>query len=341
MQNDALTVIVASSAVVADDDLARFDLAAAGSELLEEILSQPRVEAMRRPRARRARAAAALVAAAAVVGAVAVQATRRERATAWADELVAVAEASPRLIVDLPNWRVSRADEFDGANGEMTFADGASTLDLRWQPPRSNEDLVKDRADSAGESQRITVLGHDAVLFRYAGTTDYTTLWTDDHHSLEARGAFPSINQYRAVLDHLRQVDADAWLSAMPDSVIKPAEQAAIVDRMLADIPRPDGFAFVVPSGAVHDRYQLGAAVSGQVACRWIESWIAARASGDAAAVARATAAMATSHRWTVLKEMDADGDYPEVLWEYADAMQTVGQTRSITDSYRSALGCP
>ena len=63
-------------------------------------------------------------------------------------------------------------------------------------------------------------------------------------------------------------------------------------------------------------------------------------------AFAGAAAALATSHQWRVLDEMNTEGDYPEVLWQYADALQadgTVlgGKRLTIEESYRDALGCP
>jgi hypothetical protein len=46
-----------------------------------------------------------------------------------------------------------------------------------------------------------------------------------------------------------------------------------------------------------------------------------------------------------VLQEMDDEGDYPEVVWEYADALATNasvsgGKPLTVEESYASALGC-
>src|SRR5262249_15510938 len=137
------------------------------------------------------------------------------------------------------------------------------------------------------------------------------------------------------------------WLSAMPASVVQPADQATVVDEMLKGVPLPAGFdAQGLVREDVRDRYQLGAKVSGAVACAWIGQWVVARRDGDTAATSAAVAAMATSRGWTILKEMQAEGDYPEVLWQYADAIAgpgTVegGKTLSVEESYRQALGCP
>jgi hypothetical protein len=46
-----------------------------------------------------------------------------------------------------------------------------------------------------------------------------------------------------------------------------------------------------------------------------------------------------------VLLEMKKDGAYPEVLWQFADAMATnaplaAGKPVTVEESYRDALGC-
>jgi hypothetical protein len=54
---------------------------------------------------------------------------------------------------------------------------------------------------------------------------------------------------------------------------------------------------------------------------------------------------MITSHRWSILLEMRKDGAYPEVLWQYVDAMATnaplvAGKPVTVEKSYRDALSC-
>jgi hypothetical protein len=145
----------------------------------------------------------------------------------------------------------------------------------------------------------------------------------------------------------LRAVDVDRWLSAMPASVVTPESRPEVARQMLADVPQPEGFdvsALEQGSGKVRDHYQLGAEVTGAVACAWIGQWVDAKRAGDDSAVREAAGAMATSHTWAVLKEMTDEGDYPEVLWQYADAMAggaAAGEKQvPIEQSYRSALGC-
>ena len=113
------------------------------------------------------------------------------------------------------------------------------------------------------------------------------------------------------------------------------------------DRPPPDGLDIDVLVGSVgiKDRYQLGATVVSSVACLWIEQWADARTSGDTVGEVEAIDAMASSHGWAILVEMDDEGGYSDVVWEYADAIgddgTVVGGTiLTVQESYSNALGC-
>ena len=62
-----------------------------------------------------------------------------------------------------------------------------------------------------------------------------------------------------------------------------------------------------------------------------------ARAQGDGTELRLAADALSSTHRWRVLKRMDAEGDYPEVVWEIADQVAA----GTLPDEYRQGLGCP
>jgi hypothetical protein len=155
------------------------------------------------------------------------------------------------------------------------------------------------------------------------------------------------MDELRGVLASLREVSVDAWLGAMPASVVLPAGTREAVDEMLEGIPLPRDFdiAALGSYARLRDCYQLGAHVAGAVACAWIERWVDARREGDAVAAATAAETMQGSRDWPILREMNAEGDHPEVLWEYGDAMagdRTVpgGRPLTVEESYKSALGC-
>lgn len=270
---------------------------------------------------------------------------------AWAAPALRVANAVPRLLIGEPGWTVQRADQFTVDEGEMTFGNGAQTVDLHWR----SGDLASWVADGERNAERlpnVDVLGTAATVFLYPGS-DLRALWPRGRYTMELRvdsrrGAEPmTLAQYRRLVGSLEAVSVDEWLGAMPPSVVLPTDTGTVVDEMLADMVVPDGFdASALPAGdAVRERYQLGARVAGAVACAWIERWIEARNAGDDRAAAVAVSAMQGSRRWAILREMTAEGAYPRVLWEYADAMKgdgTVlgGRVLTVEESYRSALGC-
>jgi hypothetical protein len=210
------------------------------------------------------------------------------------------------------------------------------------------EALVADRAASADERREATVLGYRATITRYTASQRYAAMWFADQVVYELNGDVGGNEAFMDALDALRVVRDDDWEAALPDSSVAPRERPAEVDRMLADIPQPPGFdaAGLRRSDAAVDRYQLGAKVAGSVACGWIDRWGQARRTGDEAAEQEAVDAMSTSRTWRVLDEMNADGDYPEVLWQYADAMASGGtieggRPMSVEESARDGLGCP
>ena len=93
---------------------------------------------------------------------------------------------------------------------------------------------------------------------------------------------------------------------------------------MLRDLPLPPGFdrAKLDTGGMPRDRYQLGARVVAAVACGWIDDLDRA---ASAKPRAEAVAALKTARSWAVLKEMDAEGDYGDVLFQYVDAIAAGG----------------
>jgi hypothetical protein len=268
---------------------------------------------------------------------------------AWAAALVRVAEAAPRLLVDEEGWEITRADQFSVDYGEMTLAKDGQELELKWLPASEYAQAVDKRVVELDDLGTATAAGAEARLFRYPGTSDHVAVWLDGSSTVEARGLAPDADAFRATLASLDEVDVDTWLSAMPASVVQPAMRAEVVDEMLAGIPLPPGFerTEIATGSALRDRYQLGAEVTGAVACAWIDRWVAARRSGDEAGARAAVDAMATSSTWPVLEEMEDEGAYPQVLREYAAAMATNGDVPAgkpgltVEGTYRRALGCP
>jgi hypothetical protein len=351
MTDHEIDALVTAANPIDERELGALPLGHVEIALREAVLRSGghRPAASRRPARRlpsRRLLAGLAVAALAAVGLVAL--TGRDpgpSGTAWAAPLVHLAESSPLLLLDRPGWSVTRADETDEVEGEMTFMQGAShRADLHWRRGPL-EQWQRDRAKEGSQVVHRTVLGHRAQLSQYAGSTDFTAIWPEGSRVLEFRAVTADLAAFEQLLGSLKRVDVDTWLSALPASVVKSANRAVVVTQMLADIPVPPGFdaASLESEPTVSDRYQLGAKVTGAVACEWIARWDAARKRGDTAAARAALDAMQTSHRWKVLDEMRKDGAWPEVLVGYADAMRGDGRGltgASLAAEVRFGLGC-
>jgi hypothetical protein len=206
---------------------------------------------------------------------------------------------------------------------------------------------TRDRADSASIATTAPVLGTTAHVYQYEGGTpghrDITALFRYDGRLLEFRAGAADVGAFKALLATLERVDTNAWLSAMPPSVVKPSGTVRAVQEMLKGVSVPPGFDASAIKGAslTKDRYQLGAAVTGTVACEWFKRWAGARSAHDGAGEREAVAAMATAKHWPILADMAKHGAYPWVLLRFAKAMPT-GRWygRPILGDVDEGLGC-
>jgi hypothetical protein len=260
-----------------------------------------------------------------------------------------------RVLIDNPDWTVTRYDESRGemADGhpyhyaETTFAAADGTeVELRLFPggQQQLDVLIADRDASGSRLEDAAAMGSPVAIVRYdAPADDYAAMWLAEGVVYEVRGQIGE-DQLRALLDDVVQVSEERWLAALPESV--PTDREGAVRAMLADVPIPPGLdTTALYDGDLRDRYQLGAEVTGAVACAWIHQWISAGATGDEEAQAEAVEAMATSHDWDILLDMQEQGAWPQVLWEYADAITgdgTVmgGRVLTVEESVDDALGC-
>jgi hypothetical protein len=222
----------------------------------------------------------------------------------FAAAAVRVAEANPRLLVTMPGWKVVRADQFGPDLGEVTFGDGERQLDMRWYPARAYGRYLRDRA-RVSRVARGALLGQRSTTIEYGPGQYATMLAPQGRVFIELRARLGTRAAYKDVLQSLRQVDVETWLAAMPPSVVRPAGRSALVERMLRGTPVPSGFDPSALQGedAISSRSTLGVAVANQVACSWVESWIAARRNGEEAAARAAVEAIAASNRWPVVRQ--------------------------------------
>lgn len=261
-------------------------------------------------------------------------------APAFAAELVRFAEASPLVLLDEPGWAVTYADEQSRIDGEMNFAspgssqpsdrDPRAAATLSWRSG-SLESWTSDRANSAAVTTTAPVLRTTAHVYQYGGRgqgpgrREITALWLDEGRVLEFRAQVPDMEAFKARLARLQRVDATTWLSALPASAVKAADHGSAVTGMLEGVPVPPGFtpADVRDQGLTQDRYQLGFAVTRAVSCAWVNRWQAARDAGEVPTRDAAIAAMDTARTWPILREMEASGAWPSIIYGYARAMRT------------------
>lgn len=360
MSDHEIDTLVAAANPVEARALGALELAASELLLCEAIVGEraaadrpaaPRRRRLGLPRLPRLAAVVAVAVIAVVATVALVGRDPGPSGTAWAAPLVRLAESSPLLLLDVPGWSVTRADEY-GDDGEMTFTDAARTAsgpsdagsaDLHWRSGPIGL-LKRDRAHDAPLVVQRTVLGERAQVSRYADSTHFTAIWPDGERALEFRATTTDLAQFEKLLAALRRVDVDTWLSAMPASVVKAASRGAVVREMLAGIPLPPGFdaAALERGPSVSDRYQVAANVTGRVACAWFDRWAAARRRGDAATERAAVEAMQTVRGWKVLAEIEREGGWSRVLWAYADAMRGDGtwHGRPLASEIQGGLGC-
>lgn len=222
---------------------------------------------------------------------------------AYATAAIEVAEANPRLLIAQSGWSVTRADQFEVDSGEVEFSDGSHDLAIVWYPARYYDRYLRDRA-RVSTPIHSTLLGRDATTVHY-GREEYATMLAPEGRVfLEVRSKLGSKEAYDAVLSSLRPVDVDTWLAAMPASVVRPEDRAAAVEVALRGVPLPPDFdrAALEQEDTVRDRYAFAVEVAGAVACGWVESWLAAKRTGDAEAAKAAVEAMSTASSWPLLQ---------------------------------------
>jgi hypothetical protein len=294
--------------------------------------------------------------------------------SAYAAEVVRYADASPRLLISAPGWRIEGLQAGD-REGEMQFVRGNAPMpeenvtviggnvygrlpaatrqrkvELTWVPVSlvSFASRVRDRAYDAQVATTAPVLDTTARVFQYPssrpGDLDVTSLWQEGDLVVEYRAPVPSMAAFKAQLASLEKVDTETWVAAMPASVVRPAEFEPTVRRMLKGIAVPPGFtaADVVARSIPTDRYQLGASVAGAVSCTWFARWAAAKRTGNQDELRDAIAAMATARDWPVIRQMSSEGAYGQILNDLATAMPrgSVYKQRPLEGDVESALSC-
>lgn len=344
------------NAKLTDDAVADLPLHLGRAELLEEIMSTPVITdrpVRTEPPRRRTTWVVPVAAAAAVLALVAASAwlvgsrgpgagdSAGDRGTGVA---AAPAPGAYRAVLDAPGWTVDNVYA-ERDSGELSYSRGDRSFEITWYAADAYDSYVEDRrhiVEPPADGEPIQVLGLGAQLWAYNATDHAAIREVDDGHWLELRGQGMSKAAYLSLLTQLRLVDQPGFESAMPGSFIDGSERTAAVDEILDGIG--DFASPLLPSGVArssitadqNDPYQLGVEVAGAVACAWLDEYADATRTGADRRAQRAAGILTTTQDWPVLKQMDARGDYPEVLWGLADQV-AAGQ---LPDWYADGLGC-
>lgn len=368
MNDQEIDALIAAAAV-SEEQVASLPLGGLVAELREHTMTttdrspleeqtapipSPRLRQRRVSRPRRLAFAAAAIA---VTGGVILANIDGPATTAYAAELIAFAEGSPRLLARADGWQVTQVNEFNAERGEMRFGlngavfggpltpGGENTLELSWKPADTTDNHLAD-PENHDRLDDITVVGYRAQLFKTRGIDTFTARWLQGELAVELRADRTSEVDYRALVETIEAVDVDTWLDALPESFVRPDGRADTIAELRRGIPMPAGFdESVWENIGVTDRRTLGAHVTGTIACAWIEQYEAADTTGDVAAKQDATAALASTHDWPALREMASESGFPEVLWDIADRIVNTGvvgpRGGPDTEGYVNALCLP
>ena len=249
-----------------------------------------------------------------------------------------------RAVLDAEGWQVRATESSDDGYGEVDYTSGRTSLQITWYPAKSYASYVEDRehiVDPPAPGRPVEVLGKPGQLWAYSAQDHTVIREVQDGHWMEFRGSGINETGYLALLAQLRLVDLQGFEQALPDRFVTDTERADAVAALLQGIEAASGAGYPdgqpgAPKSEQQDPYQLGAAVAGSYACAWLDELAAATAAGAAARADEAARVLGTARDWPVLDQMNPDGDYPEVLWGYADEAAS-GQLPS---GYAGGLGC-
>lgn len=271
---------------------------------------------------------------------------------AYTVRVLRFAESTPLVLLEPPAWKVRYVFSSSDAVGGIVFRRKARDFpieaDLNWHGGRLKKARYTEVYRRSIISRNAPVLGTKALVYSQGFSKEQRRMvivarWRFDGRILEMRSMVPDERTFLEMLAALKQVRAETWLDAMPESVIKAADSSTTIKQMLKGVPLPPGFdssGIEVP-GLAQDRYQVGAIVTGAVTCAWFDYWSKARISGDEAAESEAAEAMATARDWPVLRQMSKQGAYPKVVWSYADHMRSGTYfERPLAREVNASLGC-
>jgi hypothetical protein len=266
----------------------------------------------------------------------------------------------PRVLVDDPDWSIVYVHHEEGSNADgkfvnadgkfvvsdLKFGNGEAEAELRMNSGAHADldALIADRVRDANRLGDQEIWDTTAVIVDIGQGANFTAMWESNAVEYEFVAYDTDESTFRGLLTSLIQTTEEKWIATLPDTIV--TDRSAATTEYLADIPVPSGFDTTsLGEGPIEHWYQVGADVVAAVTCAWIEQWADAKAADDDAAIDRAIDAMATSRDWGILHEMSMEGEFSNVVWEYADAIASdgtivAGEVTTVEASYQRAFGC-
>lgn len=264
--------------------------------------------------------------------------------TAYAAEAIKVAEANRRLLATEPGWRVEYAQFESPTYGEVQFGDekglegGGDYLSTNWYPP---EDL---KMRTRPEGQPVEIGGEEGYFYPASSSGEfYAVLPPLNGSFLLINGSAKSAEEFRKRLESMESVDVEAWLGAMPDSVVLPQDQASATEKLLEGVPLPPDFdlSTIESKGLPEDEYQFAAYVLRGVYCGWLDRWWFAQKAGDAAVAEDAIDQLQAAPRWPALAEDPKRNPLVDDFREYADLVERGYANKQQYDQMENCIEYP
>lgn len=340
-----------------------FDFAPAEEELLAEILATPYARITRpRPRPSRWRAVRLVVAFGCIVAVALVALALLDgsdggsgKSSAFAAEAVKVAEANRRLLVTEPGWDIYYAQFDSPESGEVGFDDekgthsrpapcagcphGGDILDMHWYP--ADEYRMRTRE----QGNPVDIAGEQGLEYALAGPSKefQVELPVRDGSFMIIRGSAANAEDFYSRLDSIVATDVETWLEAMPDSVVKPADQSSGFDRVLEGVPLPDGFdrSAIEPESMPQDSYQFTAYVLYGAYCGWLDEWWRADKAGDKAAAQAAIDQLLNAENWPAVKAQAKTGALDQDFRMYANTVAKGDGDKQVYDQMMNCIEYP
>ena len=263
------------------------------------------------------------------------------------------------VVVNAPGWRVDGLSQ-SPYGSDLSFEHGEQMLSLTTYPADQYDSYLQDRAETGPESssEALNQVGRsftdedsspnlepgadEPLIMEDVPEPGSSDVAHPDQVDTRVATIFPVVGdwfleidatvgsaaEHRALLSSLQRVDPETWEQSLGDDVVLPSAGADFLAEIGEGVPMPPGLTMTPDQLALpQERYQAAAAFVAAVSCGWFAEY----EDGNPAAAP----ALESSHDWPVLQWMSVEGDYPEVLWELTDRLDS-----SHVGDYESALGC-